>query len=81
MSRWQLDGHSEGGAGAARGDAIVGVETSRVLLIAAALAGTLSVESTAAIDLLGFKITCSSTVVVGSIVEFVRGASQTSGQL
>lgn len=69
------DGERNGGADAARGGAIVGVEMARmVLLVAAALAATVPVASTAAVDLLGFKGTCSSICAIGSIVGFAKGA-------
>ena len=64
-----------GGADPARGGTILGVEMAKmVLLVAAALAATVPVASTDAVDLLGFKGTCGSICAIGSIVGFVEGA-------
>ena len=69
------DGERNEGADAPHGGAIMGVEMARmVLLVAAALAATVPVASTAAVDMLGFKGTCSSICAIGSIVRFVEVA-------
>ena len=53
----------------------MGVEMARmVLLVAAALAATVPVASTDAVDLLGFKGTYGSICAIGSIVGVVEGA-------
>ena len=82
MSRLQHNVGRNGGADATRGGTILGVEMAKmVLLVAAALAATVPVASTDAVDLLGFKGTCGSICAIGSIVGFVEVAIWISRQL